>query len=219
MEDERLLRDIMYDYFINDGFTVLLAENGRVGLEIFEKNHIDLIILDIMMPELDGWAICKRIRNVSDVPIIMLTARSEDDDKLLGFELGTDEYVTKPFSPKVLVARAKALLKRVQGMMETSSEIIVHGILTVNLQGRSVVINNEAINLTHKEFELLIYLIENQGIVLTREAILNTVWGYDYYGDDRTVDTHIKKLRNKLGEAAKYIHTVIRVGYKFEAEK
>ncbi|MGM9986311.1 MAG: response regulator transcription factor [Bacillaceae bacterium] len=216
MEDERLLRDIIYDYFTAEGFEVLLAENGRIGLNLFQEEKVDLVILDIMMPELDGWSVCKRIRSSSNIPIIMLTARSEDDDKLLGFELGADEYVTKPFSPKVLVAQAKALLKRAEGTVGSEDDHVEIEFLKINRKSREVFVDNQAITLTHKEYELLLYLIDNKGIVLSREAILNTVWGYDYDGDDRTVDTHIKKLRNKLGEAAKFIATVIRVGYKFE---
>lgn len=174
-------------------------------------------MLDIMLPEIDGWSVCRRIRKESAVPIIMLTARSDEDDTLLGFELGADEYVTKPFSPKVLVARAKTLLKRADGAIGVSEEntMSLAGI-EVNRLSRTVLVDGEEIILTHKEFELLVYLMENRGIVLSRQHLLDQLWGYDYYGDDRTVDTHIKKLRNKLGDKAKHIGTVIRVGYKFE---
>ncbi|ASZ16860.1 PhoB family transcriptional regulator [Bacillus cereus] len=217
VEDERRLREIVSDYFRNEGFEVIEAEDGKKALELFAEHEIDLIMLDIMLPEIDGWSVCRRIRKESAVPIIMLTARSDEDDTLLGFELGADEYVTKPFSPKVLVARAKTLLKRADGVIGVAEEnaMSLAGI-EVNRLSRTVLVDGEEIILTHKEFELLVYLMENKGIVLSRQHLLDQLWGYDYYGDDRTVDTHIKKLRNKLGDKAKHIGTVIRVGYKFE---
>ncbi|MDM5234763.1 DNA-binding response regulator [Bacillus cereus] len=217
VEDERRLREIVSDYFRNEGFEVIEAEDGKKALELFAEHEIDLIMLDIMLPEIDGWSVCRRIRKESEVPIIMLTARSDEDDTLLGFELGADEYVTKPFSPKVLVARAKTLLKRADGAVGVAEEnaMSLAGI-EVNRLSRTVLVDGEEIILTHKEFELLVYLMENRGIVLSRQHLLDQLWGYDYYGDDRTVDTHIKKLRNKLGDKAKHIGTVIRVGYKFE---
>ncbi|MCC2377363.1 response regulator transcription factor [Bacillus wiedmannii] len=217
VEDERRLREIVSDYFRNEGFEVIEAEDGKIALELFAEHEIDLIMLDIMLPEIDGWSVCRRIRKESAVPIIMLTARSDEDDTLLGFELGADEYVTKPFSPKVLVARAKTLLKRADGVVGVAEEnaMSLAGI-EVNRLSRTVLVDGEEIVLTHKEFELLVYLMENKGIVLSRQHLLDQLWGYDYYGDDRTVDTHIKKLRNKLGDKAKHIGTVIRVGYKFE---
>ena len=217
VEDERRLREIVSDYFRNEGFEVIEAEDGKKALELFAEHEIDLIMLDIMLPEIDGWSVCRRIRKESAVPIIMLTARSDEDDTLLGFELGPDEYVTKPFSPKVLVARAKTLLKRADGVVGVAEEnaMSLAGI-EVNRLSRTVLVDGEEIILTHKEFELLVYLMENKGIVLSRQHLLDQLWGYDYYGDDRTVDTHIKKLRNKLGDKAKHIGTVIRVGYKFE---
>ncbi|PFL17560.1 DNA-binding response regulator [Bacillus cereus] len=217
VEDERRLREIVSDYFRNEGFEVIEAEDGKKALELFAEHEIDLIMLDIMLPEIDGWSVCRRIRKESAVPIIMLTARSDEDDTLLGFELGADEYVTKPFSPKVLVARAKTLLKRADGAVGVTEEnaMSLAGI-DVNRLSRTVLVDGEEIILTHKEFELLVYLMENKGIVLSRQHLLDQLWGYDYYGDDRTVDTHIKKLRNKLGDRAKHIGTVIRVGYKFE---
>ncbi|UNP74787.1 response regulator transcription factor [Bacillus nitratireducens] len=217
VEDERRLREIVSDYFRNEGFEVIEAEDGKKALELFAEHEIDLIMLDIMLPEIDGWSVCRRIRKESAVPIIMLTARSDEDDTLLGFELGADEYVTKPFSPKVLVARAKTLLKRADGAAGVTEEnaMSLAGI-EVNRLSRTVLVDGEEIILTHKEFELLVYLMENKGIVLSRQHLLDQLWGYDYYGDDRTVDTHIKKLRNKLGDKAKHIGTVIRVGYKFE---
>ena len=217
VEDERRLREIVSDYFRNEGFEVIEAEDGKKALELFAEHEIDLIMLDIMLPEIDGWSVCRRIRKESAVPIIMLTARLDEDDTLLGFELGADEYVTKPFSPKVLVARAKTLLKRADGVVGVAEEnaMSLAGI-EVNRLSRTVLVDGEEIILTHKEFELLVYLMENKGIVLSRQHLLDQLWGYDYYGDDRTVDTHIKKLRNKLGDKAKHIGTVIRVGYKFE---
>ncbi|PFB50151.1 DNA-binding response regulator [Bacillus thuringiensis] len=217
VEDERRLREVVSDYFRNEGFEVIEAEDGKKALELFAEHEIDLIMLDIMLPEIDGWSVCRRIRKESAVPIIMLTARSDEDDTLLGFELGADEYVTKPFSPKVLVARAKTLLKRADGAVGVAEEnaMSLAGI-EVNRLSRTVLVDGEEIILTHKEFELLVYLMENKGIVLSRQHLLDQLWGYDYYGDDRTVDTHIKKLRNKLGDKAKHIGTVIRVGYKFE---
>ncbi|HDR5720190.1 TPA: response regulator transcription factor [Bacillus anthracis] len=217
VEDERRLREVVSDYFRNEGFEVIEAEDGKKALELFAEHEIDLIMLDIMLPEIDGWSVCRRIRKESAVPIIMLTARSDEDDTLLGFELGADEYVTKPFSPKVLVARAKTLLKRADGVVGVAEEnaMSLAGI-EVNRLSRTVLVDGEEIILTHKEFELLVYLMENKGIVLSRQHLLDQLWGYDYYGDDRTVDTHIKKLRNKLGDKAKHIGTVIRVGYKFE---
>ncbi|CAM4244578.1 PhoB family transcriptional regulator [Bacillus manliponensis] len=217
VEDEQRLREIVSNYFRNEGFEVVEAEDGKQALQLFAEHTIDLIILDIMLPEIDGWSVCRRIRKESAVPIIMLTARSDEDDTLLGFELGADEYVTKPFSPKVLVARAKTLLKRAEGVVGQAEEntLSIAGI-DVNRLSRTVMVDGEEIVLTHKEFELLLYLMENRGIVLSRQHLLDQLWGYDYFGDDRTVDTHIKKLRNKLGEKAKHIGTVIRVGYKFE---
>ncbi|SFI34667.1 MULTISPECIES: response regulator transcription factor [unclassified Bacillus (in: firmicutes)] len=217
VEDERRLREIVCDYFRNEGFEVIEAEDGKQALELFADHTVDLIILDIMLPEIDGWSVCRRVRKESAVPIIMLTARSDEDDTLLGFELGADEYVTKPFSPKILVARAKTLLKRADGAVGQAEEnmLSLAGI-DVNRLSRTVTVDGEEVILTHKEFELLVYLMENKGIVLSRQHLLDQLWGYDYFGDDRTVDTHIKKLRNKLGDKATHISTVIRVGYKFE---
>jgi two-component system, OmpR family, response regulator len=216
VEDEQKLREITVDYFKNEGFHVFEAENGQQAIDLFKEEEIHLIILDIMLPELDGWSVCRRIRKVSNVPIIMLTARSDEDDKLLGFELGADEYVTKPFSPKVLVARSKAMVKRAEGNAGKEEGLLSIGGIEVNQLSRMVRVDGEEIILTHKEFELLTYLIENKGIVLSRDNLLNQIWGYDYFGDDRTVDTHIKKLRKKLGKKAIHIRTVIRAGYKFE---
>jgi len=216
VEDEKRIRDVIADYFKVAKYDVLEAEDGKAALDIFEENEVDLVILDIMMPELDGWSVCKRIRKKSDVPLMFLTSRSDEDDKLMGFEFGADEYVTKPFSPKVLVARANALLDRMDRSKGIVKDEICAGSISVNTAGRLVTLGGERITIAPKEYELLIYMIENQGIVLTREKILEKVWGYDYFGDDRAVDTHIKKLRKALGIYSKYIHTVLRVGYKFE---
>ena len=216
IEDESRLREIVREYFENDQFTVIEAADGEEGIKKFNENHVDIIILDLMLPKVDGWEVCKVIREKSNIPIIMITARSEEEDQLLGFDLGTDEYVTKPFSPKVLVAKAKSVLRRtIENKQDDSDSKTICGI-TINTSSRTAFIKNEELHLTHKEFELLHYLIENKGMVLSRDQLLNNIWGYDYFGDGRTVDTHIKKLRHKLGEKAKHISTVIRVGYKFE---
>lgn len=217
VEDEARIREIVSDYFRAENYKVYEASNGKDALDIFNENDFDLVILDIMIPELDGWSVCKRIRKNSDVPIIMLTARCEEDDELMGFELGADEYVTKPFSPKVLVARANMLLKRAKGNINDNKVLNIGGI-EINKLSHSVKIEDTYIELASKEYNLLIYLIENIDVVLTRENILNKVWGYDYFGDLRTVDTHIKKLRSKLGDKSKYIKTIIRAGYKFEVD-
>lgn len=216
VEDEPRLREIVSDYFKIEGFNIFEAANGQEAMDIFKENEIALVILDIMIPKLDGWTVCRRIRNVSDVPIVMLTARSEEDDMLMGYDLGADDYITKPFSPKVLVAKSKTLLKRLNGAKGKNSEVIKVDGIEINKMSHTVILNNNPIDLAPKEYELLLYMIENKGIVLSREKILNTVWGYDYYGDLRTVDTHIKKLRSKLEDKAKYICTIIKAGYKFE---
>ncbi|PGS53498.1 response regulator transcription factor [Bacillus sp. AFS041924] len=216
IEDEKRLREIVKEYFENDNFTVIEAEDGQQGINKFNENQVDLIILDLMLPKIDGWEVCKLIREQSSIPIIMITARSEEEDQLLGFDLGTDEYVTKPFSPKILVAKAKSVLRRTVDQKEDDKESKTICGIMINMSSRTAMINNEILQLTHKEFELLCYLIDNKGIVLTRDQLLNNIWGFDYFGDGRTVDTHIKKLRHKLGDKAKHIATVIRVGYKFE---
>ncbi|NGZ74601.1 response regulator transcription factor [Saccharibacillus alkalitolerans] len=218
VEDDVLMREFMTDYFKKDGWTVLEADNGREALELFELHAVDLIVLDIMMPEIDGWSVCRRVRKNSGVPIIIITARAEDDDQIMGFELGADEYVTKPFSPKVLVARAASLLKRAEGLMGRKGHLVVYGKLEIDKQGHKVQVDGRTIALSPKEYDLLILLIKNEGIVLERDEILNAVWGIDYFGDPRAVDTHIKKLRAKLQEEGRHIRTVIGAGYKFEAE-
>ncbi|EJV84198.1 MULTISPECIES: response regulator transcription factor [Bacillus cereus group] len=221
VEDEDILREIMKDYLLNEGYNVLEAIDGKEALSIFEEHEVHLIILDIMLPELDGWAVCRRIRKKSKVPIIMLTARVDEDDTLLGFELGADDYVTKPYSPPILLARAKRLIESrytstvVNVSMEdtlTSSGIHVH------FPSRTVNIDEEEINLTHTEFEILTYFMQNQGIVISREQLITKIWGYEFAGDDRTVNSHIRNLRHKLGQKATCIVTVVRAGYKFEGK-
>ncbi|MBW4841136.1 MAG: response regulator transcription factor [Paenibacillaceae bacterium] len=216
VEDDVLMREFITDYFKKEQWEVHEAENGRIALEMFEQIAVDLVVLDIMMPEMDGWSVCRRIRGKSDVPIIIMTARAEDDDQLLGFELGADEYVTKPLSPRVLVARATALMKRKEGTVGRESESQVFGGLSINRESHVVTVMGEPVNLTPKEYELLIFLVKHAGKVLSREVMLDAIWGYDYLGDSRTVDTHIKKLRAKLGDEGRYIATVIRSGYKFD---
>lgn len=218
VEDEERIRSIIKTYFSEAGFKVLEAENGKIALEVMASNKIDLVILDIMMPELDGWSVCRKIRKSSDIPIIILTARSDEDDKLMGFEFGADDYVTKPFSPKVLVARAENLLKRSMGRVVNDSDIIQEGIVEVHKKAYLVKINQVEVAFTPKEYEILLFLMDNKGTVLTRDMLLNRIWGYDYYGDDRIVDAHIKKIRKKLGDAAGYVHTILRAGYKFEVK-
>lgn len=219
VEDEERLREILRDYFEEEGFNVIEAGNGKEGIAMYEKHGADLILLDLMMPEMDGMVFCKRIRRNSEVPIIIITAKSEDEDKILGFELGADEYVTKPFSPKVLVARTKALLKRMYPPQSKEENLLTAGVITVNRLSYVVkVCDQEVPTLSPKEYELLIYLMSNRNKVLSREIILDAVWGIDYFGDLRTIDTHIKKLRVKLGKGSKYIKTIIRVGYMFEVK-
>lgn len=218
VEDEQRMREIICDYLEMDGFTVFQADNGIEAMNVFENNNIDLVLLDIMMPGLDGWSVCRRIRKKSNVLIIILSARSDEDDKLLGFELGADEYVTKPFSPKVLVARVKTLISRFN---ETNGEQIKNNMISkkeilIDKDAYSIKVEGEEIIFTRKEYDLLVFLIENEGIVMSRDKIINNIWGYDYYGDGRVVDTNIKTIRKKLGEASKYINTVVGVGYKFE---
>lgn len=219
VEDEPRYREIVSDYFKKEGFVIHEAANGKDAMEIFDEKEISLVILDIMIPKLDGWSVCRRIRKVSDVPIIMLTARSEEDDMLMGYDLGADDYVTKPFSPKILVVKAKALLKRINGGKRATNDVREVGGIEIDMLAHTVKINNSLMDLSPKEYELLLYMIKNEGIVLTRENILDNIWGYTYYGNLRTVDTHIKKLRSKLGEKAEYIHTIIKAGYKFEVNK
>ncbi|MBV4419403.1 response regulator transcription factor [Clostridium tyrobutyricum] len=218
VDDEERMRLLMEAYLKKDGMKTVLAENGKDALDKFEKYEVDLVVLDIMMPLMDGWTVCRKLRETSNVPIIMLTARAEDEDQLLGFQLGTDSYVTKPVSPSILVARIKALLKRAYSDAENGEKNNYDG-LCMNEEAHEVKINEDDIYLSPKEFELLCYLIKNKNIVLTREKILDYVWGLDYYGDLRTVDTHVKRLREKLGDKAYLITTIRGVGYKFDIKE
>ena len=200
---------------MKEDYTVLEAEDGEKALEVFEENEqkINLILLDVMMPKLDGWSVLRQIRQKSKVPVIMLTARAEEQDELFGFELGVDEYITKPFSPKLLVARIKAILNRTEKKENTTKN---YGGIEIDADGRTVSVDGKQIDLSLREYELLKYLLENENVALSREKILNNVWNYDYYGDSRTIDSHIKKIRHKLGKKGKYIKTMRGVGYKFE---
>lgn len=215
VDDESRMRKLVRDFLTKNDFDVLEAEDGEQAVDIFlrEKN-IALIILDVMMPKMDGWQVCREIRNVSKVPIIMLTARGDERDELMGFDLGVDEYISKPFSPKILVARVEAILRRA-GHGEKEDIIEIGGIL-LNKTAHQVSVDGKNIELSYKEFELLTYFMENQGIALSREKILNSVWNYDYFGDARTIDTHVKKLRSKMGDRGDYIKTIWGMGYKFE---
>ena len=217
VDDESRMRKLVHDFLGKQGYAVLEAENGEEAVDIFfsEKN-ISLIILDVMMPKMDGWQVCREIRQTSTVPILMLTARSEERDELRGFELGVDEYVTKPFSPRILVARVNAILKRSGAIYEEG--VLCAGGIEVDSAAHSVRVDEQEIELSIKEFELLVYFMEHPRLALTREQILNHVWNYDYFGDARTIDTHVKKLRNKLGAKGNYIKTVWGMGYKFEVE-
>ena len=218
VDDESRMRKLIKDFLIQKSFNVLEAEDGEKALEIFdmEKEKIKLILLDVMMPKLDGWSVLRQIRQESKVPIVMLTARGEEQDELFGFELGVDEYISKPFSPKILVAREEALLQRSGGEEKEEKE---YGGITIDTEGRTVKVDGKEIELSLREYELLKYLLENENIALSREKILNTVWNYDFYGDSRTIDSHIKKVRHKLGKKGKYIQTIRGVGYKFEIKK
>lgn len=217
VDDESRMRKLVKDFLVKSGYEVVEAEDGEQATDIFfEQNDIALIILDVMMPKMDGWQVCREIREYSKVPIIMLTAKSDERDELLGFELGVDEYISKPFSPKILVARAEAILRRTSQI--GADEIIEAGGISINKAAHSVTADGEPVELSYKEFELLTYFIENKGIALSREKILNSVWNYDYFGDARTIDTHVKKLRSKLGKKGDLIKTIWGMGYKFEEE-
>lgn len=216
VEDEIRIRFLLRDYLLKDGFVIYEAENGLEALKLYTEKKIDLIILDIMMPIMDGITVLEKIREVSTLPIILLTAKSEEEDKLQGYEFGADDYMTKPFSPKVLVAKVKALLKRTRTDIDSSSQD--YNGLTINKLSREVKLNNEPLSLSPKEYELLVYLTTNESIALTRNNILDHVWGIDYYGDIRTVDTNVKRLREKLNDKASFIVTVRGSGYKFEVK-
>ena len=215
VDDESRMRKLVRDFLVKQNFDVLEAGDGEEAVDIFFKEKdIALIILDVMMPKMDGWQVCREIRNYSKVPIIMLTAKGDERDELQGFDLGVYEYITKPFSPKILVARVEAILRR-SNLLTKDDEISVGGI-ELNKAAHQVKIDGQEIELSYKEFELLAYFLENQGIALSREKILNNVWNYDYFGDARTIDTHVKKLRSKLGEKGEMIKTIWGMGYKFE---
>ena len=216
VDDESRMRKLVKDFLQREGYSVLEAGDGMEAMDMFYEQKIDLVILDVMMPRMDGWQTCREIRRDSTVPIIMLTARSEERDELQGFELGVDEYISKPFSPKILVARVGALLKRIYGT--DAEEKMEAGGIELDKAAHQVQVDGKSIDLSYKEFELLTYFLENQGIALSREKILNNVWNYDYFGDARTIDTHVKKLRNKLGDKGNYIKTIWGMGYKFEVE-
>lgn len=218
VDDESRMRKLVKDFLVKKDYQVLEAANGEEAVDTFvEEKDIALIILDVMMPKMDGWETCKEIRQISKVPIIMLTAKSDERDELLGFELGVDEYISKPFSPKILVARVEAILRRSSQIGQ--EEIIKVGALELNVVAHTVKVNDKNVELSFKEFELLNYFVVNRGVALSREKILNNVWNYDYFGDARTIDTHVKKLRNKLGECGDYIKTIWGMGYKFEVDE
>ncbi len=218
VEDEALLRELVKDYLERDDHIVMEAADGREGLQMYYQNDdIDLILLDVMMPEYDGWAVIKEIRKEDDLPIIMLTAMSQDSDELYGFELGANDYVTKPFKPHILMARVKAQLRKREATQ--SKDEILFGELSVDETARRINLSGKLLVLSPKEYDLLIYLTQNAGVALSRDQILDGVWGYDYYGDLRTVDTHIKRLRIKLGEKANMVKTVRGYGYRFEVEQ
>ena len=216
VEDEDLMREVLRDYFQSAGYETTEAGNGMEAIELIDNQDFDLMLLDVMLPELDGFSVCRYVRKSNNIPIIMITARSEEDDKLNGYEMGTDDYVTKPFSPKVLVAKANALLKRSEGRVLNDDGIVSAAGIQMDTNSHTVTADGEYIELTPKEYELLLYFMNNKGIVLSRDTLLSKVWGYDYFGDLRTVDTHVKKLRAKLGDKASHIKTLIKAGYKFE---
>jgi DNA-binding response OmpR family regulator len=217
VDDEARMRKLVRDFLIRNDFDVVEAGDGEEALNVFyEDKNVALIILDVMMPKMDGWQVCREIRKESKVPIIMLTARSEERDELLGFELGVDEYISKPFSPKILVARVEAILRRTNQI--SADETLSIGGVTINKSAHLASVDGKTMDLSYKEFELLTYFLENAGIALSREKILNNVWNYDYFGDARTIDTHVKKLRSKMGEKGNYIRTIWGMGYKFEVK-
>lgn len=216
VDDEARMRKLVRDFLVRSNFEVIEAGDGEEALDLFySEKDIALVILDIMMPKIDGWGVCREIRESSKVPIIMLTAKGDESDELNGFDMGADEYISKPFSPKILVARVSALLRRSNKL--DPDETLEAGGIVLNKAAHTVTIDGQTVDMSFKEFELLTYFMENAGIALSREKILNSVWNYDYFGDARTIDTHVKKLRNKMGEKGKYIKTIWGMGYKFEA--
>ena len=218
VDDESRMRKLLKDFLSTKGYHILEAEDGEKALEVFaeNRNKIKLVLLDVMMPKLDGWSVLRKIRQESNLPVIMLTARGEEQDELFGFELGVDEYISKPFSPKILVARVEAILKRVYGDIKQVKD---YDGITIDQEGRTVKVDGKSIDLSLREYELLKYLLDNENIALSRDKILNNVWNYDYYGDSRTIDSHIKKIRHKLGKKGKYIETIRGLRYKLEIKK
>lgn len=217
VDDESRMRKLVSDFLVKSNYDVLEAKDGEEALDIFFKQKdIALIVLDVMMPKMDGWQVCREVRVYSKVPIIMLTARTDERDELQGFQLGVDEYIAKPFSPKILVARIEAILRRTNQL--DADQMLSCGGIQVNKAAHQVLIDGKQVDLSYKEFELLVYFMENKGIALSREKILNNVWNYDYFGDARTIDTHVKKLRSKMGEKGDMIKTIWGMGYKLEAE-
>lgn len=218
VDDESRMRKLLKDFLSTKGYQILEAEDGEKALDIFaeNRNKIKLVLLDVMMPKLDGWSVLRKIRQESNLPVIMLTARGEEQDELFGFELGVDEYISKPFSPKILVARVEAILKRVYG---DTKQVKDYDGISIDQEGRTVKVDGKPVDLSLREYELLKYLLDNENIALSRDKILNNVWNYDYYGDSRTIDSHIKKIRHKLGKKGKYIETIRGIGYKFEIKK
>ena len=217
VDDESRMRKLIKDFLMQKGYSILEAGDGEEALQVFTENQnkINLILLDVMMPKLDGWSVLRQIRQSSKVPIIMLTARGEEQDELFGFELGVDEYISKPFSHKILVARVEAILKRTN---PEAKELKDYGGIVIDAEGRTVTVDGKQIEMSLREYELLKYLLDNENIALSRDKILNNVWNYDYYGDSRTIDSHIKKIRHKLGKKGKYIQTIRGIGYKFEVK-
>ncbi len=215
VDDESRMRKLVRDFLVKDGYDVLEAGDGEEALEIFfGQKDIALVVLDVMMPKLDGWQVCREVRALSKVPIIMLTARSDERDELQGFQMGVDEYISKPFSPKILVARIEAILRRTNQL--AADAVLSCGGIRIDKAAHQVMIDGRNVDLSYKEFELLVYFVENKGIALSREKILNNVWNYDYFGDARTIDTHVKKLRSKMGEKGEMIKTIWGMGYKLE---
>ena len=219
VDDEDKIRDIIKKYANFEGYSVTEAANGMEAVEKCQNHKFDIIIMDIMMPELDGFSACREIRKTSDTPVIMLSARGEEYDRIHGFELGIDDYVIKPFSPRELMMRVDAIMKRSKGSMKQENEVFEQGSLALDFTARTVCVDGERLSLSPKEYDLLFYLVKNRGIALTRERLITEVWGYDFYGDDRTLDTHIKLLRKSLGDCSRYIVTLRGVGYRFETDQ
>ena len=219
VDDEDKIRDIIKKYANFEGYSVTEAANGMEAVEKCQNHKFDIIIMDIMMPELDGFSACREIRKTSDTPVIMLSARGEEYDRIHGFELGIDDYVIKPFSPRELMMRVDAIMKRSKGSMKQENEVFEQGSLAIDFTARTVCVDGERLSLSPKEYDLLFYLVKNRGIALTRERLITEVWGYDFYGEDRTLDTHIKLLRKSLGDCSRYIVTLRGVGYRFETDQ